>query len=94
MEIISSFAVTPWWLMALSGALGIGLGYVQTRLLFRAVAREKRRGLLIALKTALWIGPLVGLALYSVPLLLIVTVFATGTMLVCCARGARRGAKE
>ena len=61
---------------------GLGFGAFQSWLVKRAAMGEKPRGWLYGLKFALWAAALAGVALISLPLLIVFVVAASLSLLV------------
>ena len=93
MDFAISWAARPLWWLCYAGAalLGAGLGLLQLWLTRRAA---QGRYALFALKFGLWLAALVGAALISVPLCLVLALTATVTMLLGFGLWRRKQKRE
>ena len=76
------FTNVPLLHYVLTALGGLGLGAFQSWLVKRAAMGEKPRSWLYALKFALWAAALAGVALISLPLLIVFVVTASLSLLV------------
>lgn len=88
------FTGIAWWVYVLTVVGGFGFGILQSLLVKKSLMGEKRHQWLYMLKYLLWGGVLCGLALLSVPVMLVFAVAASTTMLGSTAVLYHKARKE
>ena len=88
------FTGIAWWVYMLTVVGGIGFGILQSLLVKKSLLGEKRHQWLYMLKYLLWGGVLCGLALLSVPVMLVFAVAASAAMLASTAVLYHKARKE
>ena len=88
------FTGIAWWVYALTVVGGCGFGILQSLLVRKSLLGAKRHQWLYLLKYLLWGGVLCGLALLSVPVMLVFAVAASTTLLASTAVLYHKARKE
>ncbi|MDD3336298.1 MAG: hypothetical protein PHI98_12400 [Eubacteriales bacterium] len=88
------FLTVPWWGYGLAVLAAVGFGALQCFLTRRAVFSGKPKVGMMALKFALWLAVLVGLAFLSLPILVVFVAVATAALMSAMALLYYRKQKE
>ena len=88
------FASVAWWAYLLGALGGLLFGLLQSLLVKRAVLGEHPRKWLYAVKFGVWALALTGLALLSLPVLLVFVVAATVTQVIGSMVAYQKAQKE
>ena len=81
----SWFAGLAWWCYGITAVLAVAFGLAQVWLLKCALLGKDPKRWLLPVKLALWVGALIGMALWSPGLLLVFALLATGALMAGAA---------